>query len=189
MDWGFKDPCCVLWYAIAPSGRIFVYDELYVRFVPDKLVAEKIREKTKADPIAYTVASPDMFKEDGKSAIDGPTLAEIFATNGVPLLRADNSRVPGWQRVRANLAKMDDGFPRLMICSNCVNLIRTLPEMIYDDHNVEDIADGLEDHAPESLRYGVMSRPSPTVVIAKPDIKPFDPFDRGKKSGDGFYSL
>ncbi|NLI54094.1 MAG: hypothetical protein GX417_07175 [Clostridiales bacterium] len=110
MDWGFKDPCCVLWFTIAPSGRIFVYDELYMRFVPDKLIAEKIREKTKNDPIAYTVASPDMFKEDGKSAIDGPTLAEIFANNGVPLLRADNSRVPGWQRVRDYLAPIAAAF-------------------------------------------------------------------------------
>jgi len=83
---------------------------------------------------------------------------------------------------------MDDGFPRLMICSNCVNLIRTLPEMIYDDKNVEDIADGLEDHAPESLRYGVMSRPAPTMVKTKPEVKPFDPFDRGKKGSGGFYS-
>lgn len=188
MDWGFKDPCCVLWFAIAPSGRIFVYDELYVRFVPDKMVAEKIREKTKGDPIAYTVASPDMFKEDGKSAIDGPTLAEIFANNGVPLLRADNSRVPGWQRVREYLAPMDDEFPRIMICSNCVNLIRTLPDMIYDDLNVEDIADGLEDHAPEAFRYGLMSRPSPTIIVQKPDIKPFDPFASNKPRGNGFYS-
>ena len=188
MDWGFRDPCCILWYTIAPSGRVFIYDELYVRFVPDKLVAERIREKTGNDRIAYTVASPDAFKEDGKSAIDGPTLAEIFANNGVPLLRADNSRVPGWQRVREYLAPMDDGFPRLMICSNCVNLIRTLPEMIYDDKNVEDIADGLEDHAPESLRYGVMSRPSPTTVKPQPEHIPFDPLARNKPRGGGFYS-
>lgn len=188
MDWGFKDPCCVLWYAIAPSGRVVVYDELYVRFQPDKAIAAKILEKTRDDNVSYTVASPDMFKEDGKSSIDGPTLAEIFANNGVPLLRANNTRIPGWQRVREYLAPMEDNHPRLLICSNCVNLIRTLPEMVYDEYNVEDIADGLEDHASEALRYGLMSRPSPNVFLPKPEPKPFDPFARKPSRGSGFYS-
>lgn len=40
----------------------------------------------------------------------------------------------------------------------CENLIRQLPLLQYDKCNCEDAADG-NDHAPEALRYGLMSRP------------------------------
>jgi hypothetical protein len=39
------------------------------------------------------------------------------------------------------------------------NLVRTLPTLIHDDHDVEDVADECEDHACEDTRYGCMSRP------------------------------
>lgn len=31
MDWGYNDPCCVLWHAADGEGRVFTYRELYVR--------------------------------------------------------------------------------------------------------------------------------------------------------------
>ena len=35
------------------------------------------------------------------------SIAEVFAHGGVPLIRADNARIPGWQRVREYLADPD----------------------------------------------------------------------------------
>jgi phage terminase large subunit len=32
MDWGYNDPCCVLWHAVDGDGNIYTYRELYVRF-------------------------------------------------------------------------------------------------------------------------------------------------------------
>ena len=31
LDWGYKDPCCTLWFAIAPNGRVYAYRELYIQ--------------------------------------------------------------------------------------------------------------------------------------------------------------
>ncbi len=188
MDWGYKDPCAIHWYAVAPNGRVFVYRELYQSKILSRDVAKRIRELSAGETIAYTAASPDMWQERGHSDIEGVTIAETFARNGVPLTQADNTRVPGWQRVREYLTDMDDGKPRLQVFETCLNLIRTLPEMIYDEHFVEDVADGLEDHAPESLRYGLMSRPTPAVIRPKPKPKPYDPFDRNPPQQGGFFS-
>ena len=33
MDWGYNDPCCVLWHAVSPDGRVYTYRELYVRWL------------------------------------------------------------------------------------------------------------------------------------------------------------
>jgi len=52
---------------------------------------------------------------------------------------------------------------RLAVFNTCHNLIRTLPALIHDTHNPEDVSDACEDHAPESVRYGIMSRPPLTV--------------------------
>ena len=58
------------------------------------------------------------------------------------------------------LAKGDeDGNPMLFVFSTCRELIRTLPMMLHDPTHPEDLDTDLEDHAVDSCRYLVMSRP------------------------------
>ena len=84
--------------------------------------------------------------------------------------------------IHALLGENGAGKPRLQVFSTCANLIRTLPVMTYDKHRVEDVGDGLEDHACESLRYGLMSRPAPNAVHVPKEKPPviFDPLDTMK---------
>lgn len=161
MDWGYNDPCATLWFAVSPTGQIVVYDELYVRKMLSSQVAQLIRSKTGVDKVQYTVASPDAWQQRGLKGVEGESIAEVFAKGGVPLIAADNNRVLGWQRCHEFLAPMDDGQPGLVIFSNCKNLIRTLPILTASNVNPEDVSDACEDHAPEALRYGLMSRPMP----------------------------
>ena len=188
MDWGFNDPCAVLWYAVAPDGRVYVYRELTTQEMLARDVARKVLELSAGESIAYTTASPDAWQKRGLQDIDGESIAETFAVNGVPLIRADNSRIIGWQRVHEYLADMPDGRPKVQIFSTCTDLIKTLPLMIHDERNVEDVADGLPDHWAESLRYGLMSRP--TAEREKPEKKKYvyDPFAKStpRKNTWGF---
>jgi hypothetical protein len=172
-----------------------VYRELYQNHMLATEAAKKIKAMTGFEQIQYTAASPDMWQQRGvKDALGGETIAETFAKLGVPLIKADNSRVIGWQRVRENLALADDGVPYLRIFSCCTNLIRTLPNLTYDEHDHEDVSGKCEDHAPEALRYGCMSRPTPAKIVldaeAKHKVLKFDPFREEKRaSGDGFMGL
>ncbi|MBO4562889.1 MAG: phage terminase large subunit [Clostridia bacterium] len=193
MDWGYNDPCCVLWHAVDTEGRVTTYRELYVRETRPEEVAKRVKELTGDEDIAYTVASPDLWQNRGatlKSAggFEGETLAELFIKSGLPVVPADSTRVAGWQRVRDYLAPAPDGEPRWRCFSDCVNLIRTLPALQYDAHDREDAADG-EDHAPEALRYGLMSRPqTPQAPIAK-KRPAFDPLDLRGKNSEGYMSM
>jgi hypothetical protein len=45
------------------------------------------------------------------------------------------------------------------VFKTCVHLIRTLPALQHDMDNPEDCDTTAEDHAPDALRYGFMSRP------------------------------
>lgn len=148
MDWGYNDPCCVLWFAVGPDRHTYIYREIYQNQTLAADMAKLIRQQNGLEDISYTVASPDMWQKRGSvDVMGGESVAETFLKNGVPLIKADNNRVVGWQRVRECLAQADDGQPYLQIFSSCQNLIRTLPTLEYDKHNKEDVAAFCEDHA------------------------------------------
>ena len=179
MDWGYNDPCCVLWHAVDGENRVYTYRELYVRETRAGEVAAMVLELSRGESISYTVASPDMWQKrgavlSGAGGFEGETLAELFTSSGLSLTPADNSRVPGWNRVRDFLAAAPDGRPNWLCFSDCRNLIRQLPALQFDQHNREDAADG-DDHAPEALRYALMSRPhaGKQPIIRK--AKAYDP--------------
>jgi len=179
MDWGYNDPCCVLWHAVDGDGNIITYRELYLHKTLGSEVAARIRTLSEGEEIAYTAASPDMWQKRGallraEGGFEGESLAELFALCGVPLTPADNARIAGWQQVRAYLAGEAGGKPRWRVFSDCTNLIRTLPLLQYDQHNREDAADG-DDHAPEALRYALMSRPSRPLLPKERKPFTYDP--------------
>lgn len=120
------------------------------------------------------VLDPAAFASDG-----GPSIAErIYDGSGrrCSFRRADNSRVGklgamgGWDQVRQRLVGEDDK-PMLYIFNTCPHIIRTLPSLQHDINRPEDVDTDGEDHAPDALRYGCMSRPFLRTHQSKPAPK------------------
>jgi hypothetical protein len=161
----------VLWLAVSDGslpgikrGTLVVYREWYgwngepnvgCRLTAPE-VGNRIRELEKGERMADEVLDPAAFARDG-----GPSIAERMDLN---FRRADNARVAqkgamgGWDQVRERL-KGDEAGSGLVIFSTCTHLIRTLPALQHDPHKAEDVDTEGEDHAPDTLRYGCMSRP------------------------------
>jgi phage terminase large subunit len=187
IDYGYHDPCAIYWHAVNDQ-RIYTYRELYINQTNASDIAKKIMELSRGENIEYTVASPDMWHKRGGAMVSsdgqmkGESIADIFLDAGVWLEKADNDRVIGWTRMREYMKIQPDGKPLWIIFSNCTNLIRTLPQLVHDERRVEDVADGLEDHAAESCRYALMSRPQPSgsivssVVVDMPNKVVDSPF-------------
>jgi hypothetical protein len=160
-------------------------------------LARVINELSIGEYISYTTGSPDMWQSRGmKDVTGGQSVGEVLMLGGIPVMPADTSRVLGWQRVHENLATdKATNKPGLLICESCRNLIRTLPLLSYDEHNLEDAYAKCEDHAPEALRYGLMSRPSknPDAIPKKErSIYKADPFKdprRMRSTANGFLYL
>lgn len=195
IDWGYNDPCCVLWFAISHDKRIYVYDEIYQNQTLANDMAPLIKYKTSDDKVSYTVASPDMWAKRGtllktEGGQTGESISDVFQKSGVHLRPADNSRVVGWQRVREYLRDAPDGKPYLQIFSNCENLIREFPLLQFDENNKEDAMDG-NDHALEALRYGLMSRPLPNKEqeAREKGLLSFNPYHISERKASGFLSL
>jgi phage terminase large subunit len=156
IDWGFAKPFCCLWFTKdTDTGRTFVYREAYKTELTDPRQARLIRELTLPDEhIIVTYADPSMWAR--QTVEDQVTsTADKYKAEGIVLTKADNDRLSGKRKVNAILAPLPDGLPGLQIFSTCTNLIRTLPALPYDASRVEDIDTHAEDHAYDTLRYGL----------------------------------
>lgn len=161
IDWGFRDPGVCLWFAALPDGSLVVIDEFVFQGMLPRDAAAEIKARSADMKIRYTVADPAMWAEH-----EGPSIAEHFELAGVPMIEGDRNRKPGWVTVHTWLTEtIDQGTgprPKLRIYRpNCPYLIRTLPEMVVSDTDPEDMkTKHVEDHAVDTLRYGLQSRPS-----------------------------
>jgi hypothetical protein len=116
------------------------------------------------EQIEYHVVDTQMFEEDG-----GPSLAERAMKvrhkgKKLQLRKADKRRLPGWNQVRARLRgdlPDEQGEPMIFFTSGCPDAIRTLAALQHNDveSKFEDAETEGEDHAPDGVRYGCMSRP------------------------------
>jgi phage terminase large subunit len=106
----------------------------------------------------YLVASPDLWNRRQDSGLSGVAVM-LGAAKLPPLRRADDRRVAGWRQLREYLHGKD-GVPSLHIDSQCSELISCMQGLLCDPHRPEDAASHPHalTHAPEALRYAVMSR-------------------------------
>lgn len=180
LDYGLDMTAC-LYMAVDSLGNVYVYKELYKPNLGLSFMAQAVLELQGDNNISYTVCSPDLWNRRQEQAISGIT---IMAENGLTgTIKAINSRIAGWRVVREYLASN-----RLKIFENCANLIRTLPQLQYDSISIEDVSDSPHEltHAPEALRYGLMSLPYfvPKEVSATKFLTPTEVEDRKNKSFD-----
>lgn len=164
IDWGFADHFCCLWFAVGPDNHIYVYREFYRNRLTDTEYAQHIRFLSKYhdgtdEKFLYTVGDPSSFSVEMPET--GKTRFETFANHGIGIIPADNDRIEGWSLVREYLEPREYQNKLsswVHISRECVNLNRTLPALVHNENRPEDIADGMEDHAPDTLRYGLRSR-------------------------------
>ena len=180
VDYGYAAPFCALWFARDPQGNrpIYVYRERYAAGLRDEEQARLIAEASEGERIVARVLDPSMFNARTESG--RPSIAQVYADHEVwPVIPGHNNRRTGWAVCRRAMAWTPAGDsskgepdsppagPRLRIFRDrCPNLVRTLPAMVHDPLDPEDVADKLhgtktEDHAPDALRYGLSIEAAP----------------------------
>lgn len=187
-DWGYARPWAYGIFKVDFDGRMYL-DKLYygarkdteqvnlgVRMT-DSEIARQIKITEGNMKVRYRVAGADIFsRKPGRDGTLGPSPAEVMAQEGVMFVKADNNRIPGWQQIHHRL-KIDedkDGQPWLFIRRSLKDAWRTMAAMQEDPANPEDIINkDIEDHIPEMIRYGVMTRPMIPKVIGKGDKNSF----------------
>lgn len=188
-DFGYTRPFSVGWYAVDHDGRVYRVRELYgctgtpnegVRWEPARIAAA-IREIEGDDPnlkgrSIHGIADPSIFDESR-----GESVAAMMERGGVYFDRGDNSRMAGKMQLHDRLAFDGEGVPMLYVFSTCRNFIRTLPQLVYDSANVEDVDTGGEDHIYDECRYVLMEHPISPPPVQRAAMKMGDdPLELGR---------
>lgn len=162
-DFGYSErqASAVHWYAINPvTGQLVVYRELYVNKHTGYELARKILSLEAGERISYGVLDSSVWSVRGQS---GPTIAEEMISLGCrwrPSDRSQGSRIASKNRLH-QLLRIDpfNQCPGIVFFNNCRQIIADLP-IIPSDKDSDDIDPRYAtDHAYDSIRYGVQSRP------------------------------
>jgi phage terminase large subunit len=186
IDWGFEHPAAVYWHAQTPVGaaqpggaasftdalgtvdetagskdfqRIVTYREFVThrtspRDLARQIIAQSIGRDGAPEKIDAIYLSPDAFARRTDEASIADQMGDVFVAAGMPRpVPADNDRVGGWMLMYQML---DAG--EWLLTENCVELIRTIPNLVRDPARVEDIEKMDGDDPADAARYGLKSR-------------------------------
>lgn len=195
LDWGYARPFSVGWYAVDHDRRIYRIRELYgctdtpnvgVRMEPAE-VARRIRQIEADDPnlagrTIYRVGDPAIWGSQS-----GESIGMLMERERVVFDKGDNKRIDGKMQVHHRLAFDADGLPMLYVFSTCKHLIRTLPALVYDEVDVEDVDTNGEDHAYDELRYICMKNPISPRKNEKPKPRELGPLDLEEKTDYAYW--
>lgn len=171
MDYGYTAPASVHWHALTNQHRLITYRELYVtKHLYGEIAEEVVARTTKAEMafLKFFVVDPSIVEKANEvtRSTGRQEIEKVFKQSGwmkrVKVIGADNNRMKGANNMRKWLKPYKDPNSNTLTASwqitkNCTNLIRTLPELIHDDVDVEDLDTDGEDHAYDDCRYGQLA--------------------------------
>ena len=162
MDWGFAKPYSIGWYAMDHDGNIYRWRELYGwggkanvgSREEASAVAKKIKQIEQYDErmgYEYRLNPADsaIFAQIGAER----SIGKIFRDCGVKWVEASKgprSRVNGAQLIVELLQAK-----KLRVFKSCKHFIRTVPALMPDENNPEDVNTSMEDHCWDELMYAI----------------------------------
>lgn len=197
LDWGYSRPFSVGWFAVDEERRLYHIREYYgctgtpnqgVKMEPSA-VAREIKRIEAEDPnlrgrFIHRVGDPAIWGSQGTESI-----GELMERERVYFEKGNHERINGKMQMHHRLAFDEDGVPMLYVFNTCKHFIRTVPNLVYDEKDVEDIDTDGEDHIYDMTRYVLMENPIAPRI--KPQAKPkeFDPLsgDDGRPDRYAFY--
>jgi hypothetical protein len=161
-DYGYSSFSAVHWFAIDPSYEtLYVYRELYLSKHTGKDLARAVLDAERGESIQYGVLDSSCWHNRGQI---GPSIAEEMIAMGCrwrPSDRSAGARVAGKNQLHQRLKVNEEtGQPGIIFFNSCRQIIADLPVIPSDPKGSDDIdARYRSDHAYDSVRYGIMSRP------------------------------
>jgi hypothetical protein len=180
-DWGSAEPFACLWAAVAdgdshdlPAGCIVIYREWNgcdpndnakgLHYRNEDIAQGMVRRSEDCPHDVITLTDSFPFRELG-----GPSIASIFAANGVTLRQADTSRVLGWKLLRDRMEGNKRGEPMVRVFESCEYLRYYWPMLQRHKTKAEDaVEDGEATHIMDCARYLVATYPKIVHKIETP---------------------
>lgn len=163
LDWGTAKPYSFGVWAVSPLGRLYRIAEKYgcVPGTEDeglrqdaKTAGRAFVQIANAMGIGKVYTDPACWQNHGH----GRTIASLFHDVGLNVVPADRDRMAAKQTFHTLLQdRMDDGDPGIQVFDTCKDWWRTVPNLVADKNNIEDVDSSGEDHAYDDTRFALMS--------------------------------
>lgn len=162
-DWGYRDKAVAHWLALTPVNRfgfrrVYMYREIVRTETDPEEWAQIIKRFTDVEKVKYMVLPHDCFAHKTNKN----TIASVFAKDiGINIVRGDTlaagARLNRKAMLHRYLADSPDGRPYLLVHPSCRDFITAVPELQYDERNVEDIDTTGNDHSYDSATLGLVT--------------------------------
>ena len=170
-DWGYNSPGCAIWIAMSGHGldrKYYIYRELYQNKKSPEEWAEDMSTIFKIDEaggreLSYVSLPHDCFDSNRGGQQIATIFKQVWEKNGLNIrivaakTKNAGSRLNRVALTHQSLSISDDGQSYARIHRRCTNLIRTIPELVYDDHNVEDVDTESDDHAWDAYSMALLT--------------------------------
>lgn len=185
-DWGFAHPFSFGWYCVDNDGNVYKLDTVTGRHLLPHEIVDRIKARVPVEKLRYTVAGHDCWADIKARGENVPTLAEQFASLGLPLLKANISRIAGLNNFRRYVTWGENQPPRFRMVDTPTNrrCFEQLLAMVVDPDDPEDalkvdadeFGEGGDDMYDET-RYALASRALTTASPAV-TLPPSSQYDR-----------
>lgn len=208
LDPGYNAPFSLNWYAVDEQGHHYKYRQIKLNGDGFQLkygypltatrLAEVIIQinKDANEDYDYCAAGPDLWNRDlsvnpmKDGVTEGESAAETMLRLGIKLLKAPagpNYRYNKMQRYHEMLAEAPDGKPWYQVFSTCYDTIHSIPSLVYDEHQIEDVDTKGDDHDYDADCMFFMSRPSPAQAIVPEKSLIEEAYNRVRMQREGKY--
>lgn len=162
MDWGFKLPGCVHWWAMDEDGNIYCWREMMFQGKSATEVARDI----------IAIEERYGLVKNGKSILSGPADTQLWEERGestqskaqemekegirwVKAKKGPGSRLRNAELLYERLGDHEGGTctPGIVFFETCVEAVKLIPSVGTSDKNSEEPADGNDDHPLDSVFY------------------------------------
>jgi hypothetical protein len=140
-DFGYEDPAGTIFMQFLPNGDAVIFDELYIRRTQTPVLIQK-----------YWLPKQRQYHCEAWIAdTENADAISQMESEGLPVIGANKELINGIDRVRSWL-RTADGYVRLYITSNCVNVIKELNAYRYPENGGNKPIDR-DNHLMDPIRY------------------------------------
>ena len=191
LDYGL-DMFAVIFVAVDTKGKAYIYNEIHKSNLIVSEALQTLKSYMRDKQYKEIYAPPDLWNRNRDT---GKSTAEMFQNGGISFTKAGNDRESGWlavkewiktRKVRHEQTGELVEDTNLFIFSNCLNLIRCIPQLQHDDKNPNDVATEPHEitHITDALRYFCVSRTNPTKEIINREKTFYDMFEEKETNKD-----
>lgn len=176
-DWGYGRPFSTGWWTQQENKVVRAYEWYGWTGTPNeglRLTDSEVAEGILTREARWGINSSSVTRWGGRDCFNkkpnylgggqGPSTADVFRSHGINIRPGDDDRHKKLAAFHNRLRITDDG-PGMVVFKTCEQFIRTIPALVVDRNDPEDIDTDCEDHVYDEACHIVMAKAGDVSMV------------------------